>query len=253
MENLIGKTFNYLTVIDGPIKKENSRKIYWLCQCQCGNQKIARGDQLKSGNTKSCGCYKNKVFIENNKKRQTLDLTGQRFGRLIALEKTDKRSSDGRVIWRCQCDCGNICEVDSHHLKSGNTQSCGCSKSKGELAISNLLLINNIPFETQKKFDTCRFKENNYLASFDFFVNNQYIIEYDGEQHFYYNNNSGSWNTKEHFMKVQEHDIFKNNWCKKNNIPIIRIPYTHLKDLCIEDLLLETSNFVLAERIIPKD
>lgn len=53
-------------------------------------------------------------------------------------------------------------------------------------------------------------------------------------------------------MKVQEHDIFKNNWCKENNIPIIRIPYTHLKDLCIEDLLLETSNFVLAERIIPK-
>jgi len=37
----------------------------------------------------------------------------------------------------------------------------------------------------------------------------------------------------------------KNQWCKENNIPLIRIPYTHLKDLCIEDLLLETSNYVV--------
>ena len=33
--------------------------------------------------------------------------------------------------------------------------------------------------------------------------------------------------------------------CKENNIPLIRIPYTHLNKLCLEDLLLETSNFIV--------
>lgn len=43
----------------------------------------------------------------------------------------------------------------------------------------------------------------------------------------------------------QEHDKLKNQWCKENNIPLIRIPYTRYNDLCIEDLLLETSNFII--------
>lgn len=43
----------------------------------------------------------------------------------------------------------------------------------------------------------------------------------------------------------KEKDNYKNDWCKNNNIPLIRIPYTHLKDLCIEDLLLETSTFII--------
>ena len=49
---------------------------------------------------------------------------------------------------------------------------------------------------------------------------------------------------EEQFKKTQEHDKYKNQWCKNNNIPLIRIPYTHLKDLCLEDLLLETSKFI---------
>jgi len=41
------------------------------------------------------------------------------------------------------------------------------------------------------------------------------------------------------------HDEYKNNWCKENNIPLIRIPYNHLNELKIEDLMLETSKFVI--------
>ena len=247
VENLKGKTFYYLTVIDGPIKKpEQPKKTFWLCHCKCGNTKIARADQLKSGATKSCGCYKNEVFIANNIKRQTLNLKGQRFGKLVAIQPTEKRSPDGRVIWECQCDCGNICYVDTHCLKEGKTQSCGCLRSKGELAIASLLLNNNIKFETQKIFPNCKFPDTNYFAYFDFFVENKYIIEYDGEQHFYYNNSKNSWNTQENFKLVQQHDEYKNNWCKEHNIPIIRIPYTHLKNLTIQDLQLSTSQFIIS-------
>ena len=244
MENLIGKTFHWLTVIDGPIKKEDSRKIYWKCRCQCGTEKIIRADALRSGTTKSCGCWKNQIFIDNNKKRQTLDLTNQKFGKIVAIEKTDMRK-DGRVIWKCICDCGNICFYDTHTLQEGRAKSCGCLRSYGEEQIKQLLIKNNIPFEEQKSFNTCRFIDTNYLAKFDFFIDNKYLIEFDGEQHFYYKNNPHTWNNEINFQKTQEHDNYKNQWCKENNIPLIRIPYTHLKNLSIEDLLVQTSRFIV--------
>lgn len=56
-----------------------------------------------------------------------LQLSGQKFGKLTAIEKTNKRTSQGNVIWLCKCECGNIIEVAGSSLKSGNTKSCGCN------------------------------------------------------------------------------------------------------------------------------
>ena len=74
-----------------------------------------------------------------------------------------------------------------------------------------------------------------------------YIIEFDGEQHFEPErfNNISIEQAKENFIKVQAHNKYKNQWCKNNNIPLIRIPYTHLNKICLEDLLLETSQFII--------
>lgn len=55
-----------------------------------------------------------------------LDLTGMRFGRLVALEEDPVRSSNGHIRWKCVCDCGNYKTVDSSHLKRGLIRSCGC-------------------------------------------------------------------------------------------------------------------------------
>ncbi|MCC8068674.1 MAG: hypothetical protein LIO71_02785 [Ruminococcus sp.] len=138
----------------------------------------------------------------------------------------------------CKCQCGNKILVRTSYLTSGHTQSCGCLLSKGENKIAFLLRENNIPFIQQKTFDTCRFNDTNYLAKFDFYVNNQYLIEYDGIQHFqnlYFS----------HAEKNKEHDEFKNQWCKENNIPLIRISYIHYDNLSIEDLLLNTTSFLI--------
>ena len=55
------------------------------------------------------------------------DLTGQKFGRLTVLYKTDKRSSCGKIIWRCRCSCsGKEIDVIGNSLTTGNTKSCGC-------------------------------------------------------------------------------------------------------------------------------
>lgn len=167
------------------------------------------------------------------------DLTGQRFGKLTVLEI----ASHNPIKWKCQCDCGNYVEVASTSLLKELTQSCGCSKSRGETKIIQILQENKIPFEYQKTFSSCKIKDTQTKARFDFFIDNKYIVEYDGEQHFSYSD--FGWNTKEHFERIKYRDFCKNQWCQENNIPLIRIPYTHYNDLKLEDLLLDTSSFVV--------
>lgn len=56
---------------------------------------------------------------------RTVDLTGKRFGRLLAIRPTRNRSSSF-VNWECRCDCGTVCEKSGACLRTGHTQSCGC-------------------------------------------------------------------------------------------------------------------------------
>ena len=53
------------------------------------------------------------------------DLTGQRFNRLLVIERTDG-SSKKHTYWKCRCDCGKETVVASQKLKNGRTKSCGC-------------------------------------------------------------------------------------------------------------------------------
>lgn len=54
-----------------------------------------------------------------------IDLTGQRFGRLIVIERVQKEGYTN-AFWKCRCDCGKEIVTSSRHLRSGHTQSCGC-------------------------------------------------------------------------------------------------------------------------------
>lgn len=58
-----------------------------------------------------------------------IDLISKRFGKLLVLEDTGKRKSR-RPIYKCICDCGNICEILGKYLLSGDTKSCGCYNNK---------------------------------------------------------------------------------------------------------------------------
>jgi hypothetical protein len=115
--DLTGQKFGRLTVIERAGRDKN-RNTLWLCKCDCGGETITRGDALKNGKTKSCGC----LFIEARKARAE-DLTGQRFGRLIALHRDESKH---RTAWLCKCDCGNEVIVTSLNLKNGSSNSCGC-------------------------------------------------------------------------------------------------------------------------------
>lgn len=60
-------------------------------------------------------------------RHQVRDLTGQRFGRLVALRYAGpSRYAKGGAEWECRCDCGNLARVPSTSLTNGRTRSCGC-------------------------------------------------------------------------------------------------------------------------------
>ena len=239
--DLTGKKFGRLTVIRDTGNKQGAEHL-WECQCECGNNIITRGVNLREGSTQSCGCLKQES--DKKPKGNVIDMIGQKYGHLTVIARAGS-DKNGQAIWECECDCGNPNHLNvlGGNLRKGHTLSCGCERmSHGELAVNKLLTENNIPFEVEKVL----FKySNGHIAKFDFYVNNEYLIEYDGETH--YQCNLHGWHNEKALKEQQERDIIKNQWCKDNNIPLIRIPYTHLKDLCIEDLKLETTTFLMGE------
>ena len=62
-----------------------------------------------------------------------IDLTGQKFGRLLVIKKAEKYTT--QVKWVCKCDCGKIKEIAGQSLRNGATQSCGCLQK--EITIKN--------------------------------------------------------------------------------------------------------------------
>ena len=234
--DLTDKRFGKLTVLSQAenIQTPNGRShVAWNCQCDCGNFCVARSDNLRNGHTLSCGC----IAMENRRRAglgRKLSLEGKCFGKLLVQEDSGKRDNRGGVIWKCLCDCGNITFISTSNLtrKKEATISCGCAKSKGEEKIISLLIEMQIPFITQKRFESCIFPETNKQLVFDFYLPEQnLLIEYDGEQHFHEVRND-----RYDFQGLQKRDAFKNNWCLENNIDLIRIPYYDFNKLTIENM-----------------
>ena len=65
---------------------------------------------------------------------KALDISGERFGRLVALHASgfDVQPSRNHIKWLCQCDCGAKFEARLNGLRSGHAKSCGCIKKSGE-------------------------------------------------------------------------------------------------------------------------
>lgn len=209
--NYIGRKFGRLTVIDKG-HTDKCGHIYWLCKCECGNIKEISGTNLKEGKIQSCGCLHREITSTLN----FIDLVGQKFGKLTVIKRTNNIGTN--VAWLCQCDCGNTTIVQSNNLRSGHTISCGCIKSKGELLIRQLLIKLNYNFITEYKFS------NLPNRRFDFYLPEfNTCIEYDGKQHF---NFIDVWHrTQEKFEYAIQRDKEKTEYCKQNNIRLIRIPY----------------------------
>lgn len=249
-----GNVFGRLTVVKCDTDSFGTGRLRFICQCQCGNMVSVKAKDLKSGNVRSCGCLAHDSSMKNLQKAECftnpIDLTGERSGRLTVLRLATPEECVNRPpkvrYWLCQCDCGNTHIVSTSDFKEGKVQSCGCLNSKGEAKIKSILEQNHINYATQFYFDDLKGTQGRKYY-FDFGILNEnnkllYLIEYDGIQHS--DKNHQFSNDVETFYKVQERDRIKNDYCQLHNIPLIRIPYTHLENITIQDLQLKTSNFI---------
>lgn len=226
-EDLTNKRFGHLLVLQRAQRPEGlkSAGAYWLCRCDCGNEKIIMGKSLKDGRTQTCG--KCRIDIVD-------DLTGMKFDKLTVLYRDFSRpSNNDGAFWRCKCECGNEITILGKNLKWQKNHSCGCVVSAGEKNIKNILQNNNLNFQTQYTFKDLVGEKGGPLR-FDFALLNKdntinRLIEYQGEQHYDY---GGSW-----FDSPWKHDELKRQYCKQNGYILIYIPFWKRDSITLNDLV----------------
>ena len=156
----------------------------------------------------------------------------------VKLISDEFLGGDKALEW--ECECGNHffekpCNV---LLKNGNKNNnkrlrCKlCTKSQSNISKKTEDYLNelNIKYKKEFRFSDCKDKSQ---LPFDYAIfndNNELIglIEVDGQQHFYSYGFKFDKNKEEqikHFEYVKKHDDIKNNYCKENNIKLLRIPF----------------------------
>jgi hypothetical protein len=123
--DITGIRFGRLVAIKEAEKRifKSGVRYYWLCKCDCGNEKVIAKSALINGSIVSCGCY-HKESAAKRRHEQAKDITGMRFGKLTAIRQY--KYENNRSYWLCQCDCGKESIVDKRSLTGGFTKSCGC-------------------------------------------------------------------------------------------------------------------------------
>lgn len=119
-KDLTGQRFGKLVVIEHA-GKAKCGLTQWECLCDCGKTITVIGNNLVRNHTKSCGCF----APEATSKRNTKDLVGQKFGRILVISR-DHVDKNRHVYWKCLCDCGVETVIASSSLLNGRTRSCGC-------------------------------------------------------------------------------------------------------------------------------
>ena len=130
--DLTGQQFGELKVIQ---KVENTKhnSTQWLCKCSCGADYVVQGSLLVTGRRTRCP---SKVHEKNY---AYVDITGQRFERLVAQYPSKRYDKSGSVVWHCQCDCGNEVDVPYNTLVYANQKSCGCQKKEHDQKLKTFL------------------------------------------------------------------------------------------------------------------
>lgn len=131
----IGETYNGVKVLEKFREKRHTK--YW-CICPiCGEKFSMKAETVG----KACRCKK------CNAKSRVIDLAGQRFGRLVAIEHAGRvvnKNGFRTTLWRCKCDCGKESIVRYPLLVSGNTRSCGCWERENKERMVSIAHANNL-------------------------------------------------------------------------------------------------------------
>ena len=142
-KNEAGKRYGCLTVMQAdhrPSGPDGRNRAYWICKCDCGNEKSVLGDHLRNRATMTCAqCNlgprrgpRVRTAHPRGKVRAKWEI-GNRYGILTVIERQEK-SIDARrgaeARWICRCDCGNETVANGGDLRSGDYRSCGCARRR---------------------------------------------------------------------------------------------------------------------------
>lgn len=119
--DLAGEKFGKLTVIKRV--PSNNGRTYWLCRCECGNNKVIESYHLQHHEYISCGCIKK----PNPKK---INMVNKVFGSLTVIREAPNPYKRKHTSWECICECGNKIIAEGTLLRRGYYSSCGCKKAE---------------------------------------------------------------------------------------------------------------------------
>lgn len=174
-------------------------------------------EQNPKGHLKGIGCWKckkNYPLTHDDFLKKSKEIHFDKYD----YSKSEYKSSLSKLIIICK-NHGEFKQTPNKHitLKQGCPR---CNDSKGENYINDYLKYNNIKFIREKRFNGCK---NKFSLPFDFYLPIFNIcIEYDGIQHF---EPIEIWGGHKSLIKTIMRDNIKNEYCKKNNIKLIRISY----------------------------
>lgn len=218
-KDLTGKRYGKLTVISMDWSRRPAKAF---CQCDCGNYTEVIAAQLNYGRTQSCGCLQaERASLSNTKDwNSVISPHGVRF------IKQERLNDAGQWLWRCECGlCGRQFVALPAKIMNGHISSCGCRRqSSKEQLIRNELHQMGAQFKEQFSFPDCKDKQA-LLFDFAIFDNDQLLclIEYDGKQHY---TPVPIFGGEGEFEAAKRRDRIKDAYCIKNNIRLIRLPYT---------------------------
>ena len=183
VKDLIGSQFGELTVL----RKTDSTKhgsSQWVCRCSCGEECVVRGSLLISGRKTRCsGSAHEKNYAYN-------DISGQRFGRLVALFPSRRYDPSGSVVWHCRCDCGKETDLSYNTLVYTNQKSCGCQKKEHDQKLKtflthvagtsvDMLKSKKVPKDNTTGYKGVYFVRGKYLAKIVFQKKQYYLGTYE--------------------------------------------------------------------------
>jgi hypothetical protein len=196
-------------------------------RCSCGNVSHVSFNHFMRGNR----CVKCATKKTASKLRHSYEYVKDYFNKqgCTLLSKVYKNSNKKL---RYKCKCGNISYIAfSSFLKGKRCKNC--KSSNGEKKISKILTSNNISFETQKTFKGCKHIR---ILHFDFYIpKRNTCIEFDGQFHFEPKFQRNDQYLSQNYRTQKIRDKIKDDFCKRNNIKLLRIPYWKLNN--IEDII----------------
>lgn len=243
-KSYIEKIFNSWLILDTSYKTDKG----WMMKCKClncGTIKDVNIYNIINNKSKDCGCGRKEHLAESKRKYTVDNLKGCKFGKLAVISEAG-RDKYGKIKYKCLCDCGKETVVLGRCLLEGRTESCGCLTSKHNSEINQILTDMGYGV-TAEKYVKLENEDISYFR-FDIFIEELNLaIEYDGEQHFLPIDFAGKgeeW-AKEQLQSTQQRDKIKNNYCKQNNINLLRISYmekNNIKQLIINKINEITNN-----------